>query len=102
MDQTDPAIRRADRSLRHFVLNVRGPEHGLLQIIREVEFVQPLHDSPLACPTATRHNSVHSKSSVKLVFSLLDTNETPQNAEGFRVFLFSRRAERIALRLIRA
>src|SRR6267142_4311225 len=26
--------------------------------------------------------------SVKLVFSLLDTNETPQNAEGFRVFSF--------------
>src|SRR5260221_2688071 len=102
MHMTDPAIRRADGSLRHFILNVRRPEHGLFQIVWEAEFVQPLQDSPLACLTATRHNSVHSKSSVKLVFSLLDTNETPQNAEGFRVFYFSRRAERIALRLIRA
>ena len=62
MHQTDPAIRRADGSLRHFILNVRRPEHGLFQIVWEAEFVQPLHDSPLACPTATRHNSVHSKS----------------------------------------
>jgi hypothetical protein len=35
---------------------------------------------------------------VKLVFSLLDTNETPQNAEGFRVFYFTpREAHRATL-----
>jgi hypothetical protein len=33
---------------------------------------------------------------VKLVFSLLDTNETPKNAEGFRVFYFTPREARRA------
>src|SRR5258708_28901925 len=98
MHQPDSAIRRADGSLRHFILNVRRPEHGLFQIVWEAEFVQPLHDSPLACPTATRHNSVHSKSLREIGVHFFDTNETPQNAEGFRVFYFyaARSASRYA------
>jgi hypothetical protein len=62
MHKRDAAVSRADGSLRHLILDIGGPEHGLPKIIREVEFVQALQDSPLASTTATRHNSVHSKS----------------------------------------
>src|SRR6266436_3615938 len=86
IDQADPAVRGSDRPLRHFVMDVGGSEHGLLQIIGKVASVEPSQDSPLACPTATRHNSVHSKSSVRVVLRFSNTNETPQNAERFRVF----------------
>jgi hypothetical protein len=69
-------------------VNIGSAEHRLLQVVGEVGLVQPLQDSAPACPTATRHISVHSKSSVKLVIRLLDTNETPRNAEGSQVFYF--------------
>ena len=47
---------------------------------------EALDDSLLACATAIRHNSIHSKSLREKVCHSLTTNETPQNAEGFRVF----------------
>ena len=49
--------------------------------------VEALDDSLLACATAIRHNSDSlSKSLREKVCHSLTTNETPQNAEGFRVF----------------
>src|ERR1700693_1754997 len=86
MDQRDATVGGTEGPLRYFKLNIGGAEHGLRQVIGKVGFVKAFSNSLLACATAIRHNSIHSKSLREKVCHSLSTNETPQNAEGFRVF----------------
>ena len=62
VNEADAAVGSANRSLGHFVMNVGGSEHRLLQVLWKIGFVQALGNSLLAFVTAIRHNSFHSKS----------------------------------------